>query len=223
MIRVALVADSPVVHAGLTAMLASEAAIGVVEWRGASDHAGPLSSVRMAAPEAEIVVWAPAHFDSADGADALEPGEFGAGPFNPALIVLLPIVDVATLGEAVRTGARAVLPANVDRDELVAAIHAVAAGLSAVPRELLPELIGGPATRESAGVASDAITPALTQREREVLALLVDGRANKVIAVRLGISEHTVKTHIASLYEKLRARNRAEAVVAAARRGLVIL
>jgi DNA-binding NarL/FixJ family response regulator len=222
-IRVALIADSPVVHAGLAAMLTSEAGIDVVEWRGASDHAGAPGSVRMSAPEAELIVWAPAHFDSADGADALEPGEFGAGPFTPGLIVLLPTVDVATVGEAVRTGARAVLPAGVDRDELVAAIHAVAAGLGAVPREVLLELVGEPAARESSGVVSGAITPALTQREREVLALLVDGRANKVIAARLGISEHTVKTHIASLYEKLRARNRAEAVVAAARRGLVIL
>ena len=127
---------------------------------------------------------------------ALEAGEFGAGPFTPALVVLLPIVDVATVGEAIRAGARAVLPADADRDELVAAIHAVAAGLGAVPRTLLPDLVGAPATRESAGAVSDAASPALTQREREVLALLVDGRANKVIAARLGISEHTVKTHI---------------------------
>jgi DNA-binding NarL/FixJ family response regulator len=63
----------------------------------------------------------------------------------------------------------------------------------------------------------------LTPREREVLALLAEGLANKMIAPRLGISEHTVKTHVAAVYEKLHARNRAEAVVAAARQGLLLL
>ncbi len=223
MIRVALVADSPVVHAGLVALLASEPGIDVVESSAVLDPVVIGGSLRVSVPDPELIVWAPAHFDPVDGAGALDAGELGAGPFTPALVVLLPIVDVATVGEAIRAGARAVLPADADRDELVAAIHAVAAGLGAVPRALLPDLVGAPAARESAGAASDAASPALTQREREVLALLVDGRANKVIAARLGISEHTVKTHIASLYEKLGTRNRAEAVVAAARRGLVIL
>jgi DNA-binding NarL/FixJ family response regulator len=224
MIRVALVADSPVVHAGLVALLASDPGIDIVESSAVLDPVVIGESLRVSVPDPELIVWAPAHFDPADGAGALDAGEFGAGPFTPALVVLLPIVDVATVGEAIRAGARAVLPADADRDELVAAIHAVAAGLGAVPRTLLPDLVGAQnATREHAGAESDAASPALTQREREVLALLVDGRANKVIAARLGISEHTVKTHIASLYEKLGTRNRAEAVVAAARRGLVIL
>jgi len=219
-IRVAVVADSPVVHAGLAALLASEPGIDVVEWRTPLEA---VESMPLSASDADLIVWAPAHFDPADGAGALEAAEFGAGPFTPGLVVLLPIVDVSTVAEAVRAGARAVLSADADRDELVAAIQAAAAGLGAVPRALLPDLVRAAAMHESEGAVSNAVVPPLTQREREVLALLVDGRANKVIAARLGISEHTVKTHIASLYDKLGARNRAEAVVAAARRGLVIL
>ena len=223
MIRVALLADSPVVRAGLASLLAADADIEIVEARGALDQPLARQDARFAAADAELLIWAPAHFDPADGVGPLESGELDASPFTPALVVLLPTIDVAAVSDALRAGARAVLSADADREELVAAIHAVAAGLDAVPRALLPDLVGPPATRESVGALPDASGPPLTQREREVLALLVDGRANKVIAARLGISEHTVKTHIASLYEKLGARNRAEAVVAAARRGLVIL
>jgi DNA-binding NarL/FixJ family response regulator len=64
---------------------------------------------------------------------------------------------------------------------------------------------------------------ALTPRERQVLALLAEGLANKAIAPRLGITEHTVKAHVAAIYDKLHAGNRAEAVVAAARQGLLLL
>jgi two-component system nitrate/nitrite response regulator NarL len=63
----------------------------------------------------------------------------------------------------------------------------------------------------------------LTAREREVLALLALGLANKAIAPRLGISEHTVKAHVASIFEKLHVGTRAEAVVTAARTGLLLL
>jgi DNA-binding CsgD family transcriptional regulator len=66
-------------------------------------------------------------------------------------------------------------------------------------------------------------TSLLTPREREVLALLAEGLPNKLIAPRLGISENTVKAHVASIYDKVGASNRAEAVVAAARLGLLML
>jgi len=63
----------------------------------------------------------------------------------------------------------------------------------------------------------------LTPREREILTLLGDGLVNKKIGVRLGISEHTVKTHLAAIYEKLEASNRAEAVATGLRMGLIML
>jgi DNA-binding NarL/FixJ family response regulator len=71
---------------------------------------------------------------------------------------------------------------------------------------------------------SDAIVgPILTNREREILALLADGLANKQIAARLGISKNTVKTHIELLFDKLAVSSRAEAVAMGVRRGLLLL
>jgi DNA-binding CsgD family transcriptional regulator len=63
----------------------------------------------------------------------------------------------------------------------------------------------------------------LTAREREVLALLAEGLGNKVIAARLGLSEHTVKTHVTAILAKLDADTRAEAVAVGARAGLILL
>jgi DNA-binding NarL/FixJ family response regulator len=71
---------------------------------------------------------------------------------------------------------------------------------------------------------SDSLVgPILTNREREILALLADGLANKQIAARLGISKNTVKTHIELLFEKLAVSSRAEAVATGVRRGLLLL
>jgi two-component system, NarL family, nitrate/nitrite response regulator NarL len=71
---------------------------------------------------------------------------------------------------------------------------------------------------------SDAIVGTiLTNREREILALLADGLANKQIAARLGISKNTVKTHIELLFDKLAVSTRAEAVATGVRRGLLLL
>ena len=82
--------------------------------------------------------------------------------------------------------------------------------------------IGG-RTRDGARAPVDSGDHILTPREQEILTLLAEGLVNKEIAVRLGISEHTVKTHLAAIYEKLEAANRAEAVATGLRRGLVML
>jgi DNA-binding CsgD family transcriptional regulator len=68
-----------------------------------------------------------------------------------------------------------------------------------------------------------ASAPVLTQREREILALLADGFGNKQIAARLGIATNTVKTHLQLLFDKLDVSTRTEAVTAAARMGLLLL
>jgi DNA-binding NarL/FixJ family response regulator len=67
------------------------------------------------------------------------------------------------------------------------------------------------------------VGPILSNREREILALLADGLANKQIAARLGISKNTVKTHLELLFDKLAVSSRAEAVATGVRRGLLLL
>ena len=94
-----------------------------------------------------------------------------------------------------------------------AAIRAAAAGLTSVPAALAQVVFEGEAPDGRM----------LTPREREILMLLGEGLVNKEIAVRLGVSEHTVKTHLAAIYEKLDASNRAEAVATGLRRGLIML
>ena len=98
---------------------------------------------------------------------------------------------------------------------LAAALVAVARGLSVLEGPLASEWLRPP----DAPLAAEGLTP----REREVLALLAEGLANKAIAARLGISEHTAKFHVNAILGKLGVENRAEAIVRAARLGLVAL
>jgi DNA-binding NarL/FixJ family response regulator len=139
-----------------------------------------------------------------------------ADGFPTATVVLLddPRLDVALA--LLRAGASAVLARQSDEPEILAAIEAAAAGLialDATAREGLSTLV-----RSASGNAA-----ALTVREREVLAMLAEGLSNKRIAVRLNISEHTVKFHVGSILAKLGAATRAEAVRLGVRQGYVML
>ena len=118
---------------------------------------------------------------------------------------------------AVRAGARAVLPRTASADAIVAAVEAAAAGLVVLPADAL---VGAPQATAAGGTAAPT---ALTAREAQILALLAEGLVNKEIAARLGISRHTVKTHLAALFHKLGVTTRAEAVAAGARAGVILL
>ena len=102
-------------------------------------------------------------------------------------------------------------------DEIAAALRAVARGMLVADPALVGAVALGPARRE------DAAMPSLSERETEVLGLVAIGLPNKAIGLRLGISEHTVKFHVASVLSKLDAHSRAEAVATAAREGLLHL
>lgn len=112
-------------------------------------------------------------------------------------------------------GARAVVARTVDGEALSAAIHAASTGMLMLD----PELVGlAPRVAIDPREAED-----LTPREVEVLQHLASGLANKEIASRLGISDHTVKFHVNAVLHKLSAESRTEAVVRGVRLGLVIL
>ena len=131
------------------------------------------------------------------------------------LVVLLPEENFA--GAAWGAGARGLLPRGVSAKQLEASLAAVLEGLAAVdPGMLLPLLPHEP------GAASRLAEP-LTAREMDVLRLIAEGLPNKAIAVRLEISEFTVKFHVNAILGKLGAQSRTEAAMTAARLGLIPL
>jgi DNA-binding NarL/FixJ family response regulator len=137
----------------------------------------------------------------------------------PALAAALPVVALVAAelqgGDALAAGARAVVLRDARADRIAAALVAAASGLVALDGALAA-WIRPPAATATGGEA-------LTPREVEVLALLAEGLSNKAIAQRLGISERTAKFHVESILGKLGAESRSEAIVLAARRGLVTL
>lgn len=122
--------------------------------------------------------------------------------------------------ELLRAGVRAILPTQITREQLLAALHAAITGLVILDSGSLLSLLPEPALA-SASLAEP--TEPLTPREREVLQMLASGLANKEIAAKLSISDHTAKFHVASILGKLGAASRTEAVAIGIRRGLVLL
>ncbi len=137
-------------------------------------------------------------------------------------VVLLDPTEPEDGLEPLHAGAGAVLPRSAGRDQIVAAIGAVANGLVVLPRPVLAGLIDGAALAEASD-SGDAAAAPLTPRELEVLAAMADGASNKAIARRLDISFHTAKFHVAAILAKLDADSRTEAVTRAAQLGLVML
>ena len=133
----------------------------------------------------------------------------------PAIVLL---GDATWTTDALRLGVRAMLPPDASGAEILAAIQAASAGMAAIdPRDLEALMTDG------APLASAEVASPLTARELEVLRMLAEGAANKSIAWKLGISEHTVKFHVAQILGKLNAGTRTEAVTLGIRRGLILL
>lgn len=217
MIRIALAAPSALLLAGLEALVLRDATLTVVE------RITGLAQVAESLEGADVDVVL-AVVDPRDAPLLTLPTD-GEG-WRWRWIVLTDI-DGADVGEWMRRGVQALLPRDADAREILATIDAVHAGLTVLPSSVASALLA-PATRASRltvaglGGAPAAIAP-LSPREREILALLAEGMGNKIVAARLGISEHTVKTHVASIFQKLGAETRAEAVAIGARSGLILL
>jgi len=130
------------------------------------------------------------------------------------------LVQVAQLLASLPLRAWGLLPLDAAPDELQIALQAVNEGLVVAP----PALFAPAAVRQLIALPEvDPPLEPLTERESQVLQLLAQGLANKQIAVSLGISEHTVKFHISSIYSKLGASSRTEAVRSGVQHGLVFL
>jgi DNA-binding NarL/FixJ family response regulator len=122
--------------------------------------------------------------------------------------------------EALRLGVRALLRRDAPPAEVLAAVEAAANGLAVLDPQDLDALLSSAAPSQA---QADGESSALTPRELEVLRMMAEGVANKIIAWKLGISEHTVKFHVASILARLGASSRTEAVTIGIRKGLVLL
>ena len=170
-------------------------------------------------PDVEVdIVLVEASGDRFEGTiDSLNQSQLSS---EAAIVVLSDRFEPGRLANALRAGVRAVLPSDTSPDQIVAALEAAAAGLIVLHPADVDVMF--PAAESTSSVLAELIEP-LTPRESEVLQMLASGLANKEIATRLAISDHTVKFHVASILGKLGAASRTEAVTLGIRRGLVLL
>lgn len=213
MIRVLVLAESAVVRAGLEVMLRETGRFHLVGGGPPLAHLARLPSLRSAA-ETDVVLAEVA----SKSVLSLIPVVDDADPLP--LVLLIDDVSRRELVRAIRSGARALLPRAAQPTEIFAAVEAAAAGLTAFgPEEL--DLLLPPA--DNSEPEPDSVLEALSAREIEVLILMAQGLANKSIADRLNISEHTVKFHVSSILSKLGASSRTEAVTKGLKDGLLII
>ena len=147
--------------------------------------------------------------------------ELGTLRLPPGVVMLTDDPRPALGVELLRRGGRAVLPRHASSEEIVAAIEAVAAGLVVLHPEAMTSLRSASLARP--GPVAAVADQRLTAREIEILGLIAEGLGNKAIAARLRISDHTVKFHIASIFAKLSAGSRTEAVTIGVRQGLIMI
>lgn len=132
---------------------------------------------------------------------------------------LLALANKEQVADALAAGAQAVIPRDSSAAKLEVAIAAVQKGLTVTE----PGWLNAVSSSGGVKAGSNAVDDNLTPREHEVLILLAEGLSNKQIAAKLTISEHTAKFHVNSILQKMDAQKRVEAVVRAARRGLINL
>jgi DNA-binding NarL/FixJ family response regulator len=204
MLRLLLVASAPALRAGLRSLLNGEQGMEIVAESWGLDDPG-LTGI-----DADIFIFVPAPASSLDELEQLD----------PSLAILILSDDplhAASLAHSGRT-AWGILPLESTQKEMLAALQSLGEGLIVGPPALIRPLFN---PRKPRTEFEDAPPATLTEREIQVLSLLAQGQANKQIALHLGISDHTVKFHVASIYTKLNVTNRTEAVRHGVRQGLV--
>jgi DNA-binding NarL/FixJ family response regulator len=213
MIRVLLADDQSLVRAGFRMILKAEPDIEVVGEAGDGHEA--IAKAERLAPD---VVLMDIRMPNLDGIEATR--RITARPDASRVLVLTTFDRDQYVYEALRAGASAFLLKDAPEHQLLAAIRVVAEGGSlfapAVTRRLIERFAQGAGT-----LAAPPALEELTARELEVLRLVARGLSNAEIASELVVSEHTTKTHVASILQKLDLRNRVQAVVLAYESGLV--
>ncbi len=215
MISVMVTADNLIVRAGLESIIRSNPALEVVG--SSSDVATLVQLVEELQPD--VVLLEGLGGDDEPVSERLLAKS--AGESVPAVVALTDNANNDWAMDALSKGVRAILPRSATAEEIVAAVIAAATGLVVLHPEVVDSLL--PLKEFPTRALPTSPIQALTAREIEVLGMLALGLGNKTIARRLGISEHTVKFHVSSIFAKLSASTRTEAVTLGARLGLIML
>lgn len=214
-IRVALADDQLLVRAGFRALLAAQPDIEVVG--EAADGEQALALVRERRPD---VVLMDIRMPVLDGLAATR-GITGDPALGEVKVVMLTTFELDEyVFEAIRSGASGFLVKDTEPEELLRAVRAVVGGDALLSPGVTRRLIAEFAARSREPAPAAALAE-LTEREREVMALVGMGLSNQEIARRLVVSPLTAKTHVSRTMVKLGARDRAQLVVLAYESGLV--
>jgi DNA-binding NarL/FixJ family response regulator len=208
MIRVLIKASLPVAKAGLESLLGSYPRLRVVD---ESSDEFESSEGLLADGQPDVIV--------VDAGDSENINETLVGSASGVPQILLVRDPAAVAADAFRGDVRAVLSRSATGSQIAAAIEAVAAGLGVFDPGTLEAFPAPHAANQNPEQLPEPLTP----REIEVLRAMAEGLANKEIAARLGISENTIKFHVASVMGKLGAGSRTEAVMLGIRHGIVLI
>jgi DNA-binding NarL/FixJ family response regulator len=201
-IRLMVVDDHPAFRTGLAALIEREPDMTVVAETGDGRQVLPL--FRQERPDVVLMDLRLPGLSGVEATMALR------REFPEARVIVVTTYDAdEDVYRAVQSGAQSYLLKDMSKDEIVGTIRAVHAGQSKLPCAVASRL------------AERLRREALTQRETNVLQLLVKGRSNKEMAQALGLSEDTVKFHLKSLFAKLGVEDRTEAAISAVRHGIV--
>jgi DNA-binding NarL/FixJ family response regulator len=212
-VRVLLVDDDDLMRAGLRAVLSSDRSIEIVGEAG--DGRAAIEAARVRRPD---VVLMDVRMPDLDGISATR--EILAVSADVKVTILTTFEQDDYIFGALSAGASGFLLKRTRPEELIAAIHTIAAGESllspSVTRRVIERMAGQPVADPAAARRLDELTP----REREVLELIAGGLSNGEIATAFVIEESTVKTHVKRILMKLRLRDRVQAVIFAYESGL---
>jgi NarL family two-component system response regulator YdfI len=213
-VKVFVCANSSVELARLEALVKSALSLRLV---GSSLGRAGLDQ-QLAETQPDVLLERPSHDDLVES----NLSDFGSKTVARVLLVNGHEFSVAlTAFQTGHPSLRGVLPNWASQREIQTAIQAAAAGLVVLHPDVA-EFVAT-ASSSSSRVSSSSLGQQLSPRESEILNMLAAGLGNKEIAWRLKISEHTVKFHVTSIFNKLNASNRAEAVAVGVRLGLIIL
>jgi DNA-binding NarL/FixJ family response regulator len=214
-IRILLVDDHAVVREGLRAFLTLQDGFEIV-----GEAADGEEAVQRAAELEPDVILMDLVMPRLDGVSAMhELRQSGGRAAKARVIVLTSFLDDDRLLPALEAGAAGYLLKNSQPSELARAVRAAQAGEAIIDPTAAARLVDALSDRDHPR-PSATVLDQLTDREREVLALIAQGRANKRIALELGISEKTVKNHVGHVLAKLGVTDRTQAAVLAVQEGL---